>query len=158
MDKDIEIVELVKYNLWANKRLVDWLKMNDDELVLKKCYSSFSTILKTVNHILDGQLLYYSALLKTEYVKFENSLVNESYDELIKQSTAFVEYVENQNTLKSKRLFKYGDLEGEFPQYELIQHCVNHSTYHRGQIITMGHQLEFTKAPSTDMLFYFIMR
>jgi len=56
------------------------------KLVLKKCYSSFSTILKTVNHILDGQLLYYSALLKTEYVKFENSLVNESYDELIKQS------------------------------------------------------------------------
>ncbi|WP_366512826.1 DinB family protein [Kordia sp.] len=31
---------------------------------------------------------------------------------------------------------------------------MNHSTYHRGQIVTMGHQLGFTKAPFTDLFFF----
>jgi uncharacterized damage-inducible protein DinB len=38
---------------------------------------------------------------------------------------------------------------------EMIHHCMNHSTYHRGQIITMGKQLNLSKAPSTDLIFYY---
>jgi uncharacterized damage-inducible protein DinB len=54
-----EIEELVNYNLWANKRLINWLKANDKESLTKECQSSFSNILKTVSHILDGQIFYY---------------------------------------------------------------------------------------------------
>ena len=32
-------------------------------------------------------------------------------------------------------------LNGNFQEFELIQHCMNHSTFHPGQIITIGHQL-----------------
>jgi uncharacterized damage-inducible protein DinB len=31
---------------------------------------------------------------------------------------------------------------------------MNHSTYHRGQIITIGRNLGFTDAPMTDYNFY----
>ena len=155
---DTKTVELVKYNLWANARLIDWLESNDEELIKDECQSSFVTILETVEHILNGQILYFSTLLETEYVKSQNISIRDSYDKLLEQSKTFVKYVESQNTLNTLRFFKYGHLEGQLPQYELIQHCVNHSTFHRGQIITMAHQLRLTKAPSTDMLFYFIER
>jgi uncharacterized damage-inducible protein DinB len=36
-------------------------------------------------------------------------------------------------------------------------HCMNHSTYHRGQIVTMGRNLGFTDAPMTDYNFYNVM-
>lgn len=158
MEKDNKIEELVKYNLWANKRLIAWLEDNDQELIIKECQSSFSTILKTVGHILDGQIFYYSSLNEVSFEKQWDDSLQGSFNGLIEQSTAFVEYVQSQNDLNDLRLIKTKILDGKFPQYELIQHCMNHSAFHRGQIITMGHQLGFTKAPSTDMLFYFIER
>lgn len=37
---------------------------------------------------------------------------------------------------------------------EMLRHVVNHSTYHRGQIVTMLRQLG-KRPPSTDMILYF---
>ena len=37
---------------------------------------------------------------------------------------------------------------------DIIQHAVNHGTYHRGQILTMLRQLGFTKLFSTDYIAY----
>ena len=35
---------------------------------------------------------------------------------------------------------------------EIIIHCMNHSTYHRGQLITMLHQSGFKDVGSTDYI------
>jgi len=59
MEEIDKIRELVNYNLWANKQLLTWLKANEQESLTKECQSSFSNILNTVNHILDGQIFYY---------------------------------------------------------------------------------------------------
>jgi uncharacterized damage-inducible protein DinB len=51
----------------------------------------------------------------------------------------------------------YQNLKGERWEYSLgqmLQHVVNHSTYHRGQIITLLRQLGL-KGVSTDFLLYF---
>jgi uncharacterized damage-inducible protein DinB len=158
MEKKTKIVELVHYNLWANKRLTSWLAANNDELITKNCQSSFSNILTTLDHILDGQLFYYAALNELPIEKPWGNSLQEIYKGLIAQSIDFLTFVESQNTFEDSRLVKINTLEGKFPQFEIIQHCMNHSTFHRGQIITIGHQLKLTKAPSTDMLFYFIER
>jgi uncharacterized damage-inducible protein DinB len=55
----------------------------------------------------------------------------------------------------SKRL-KYKSVKGDAFDarlWELVQHVVNHSSYHRGQVITMLRQLD-AKAPSTDLVLY----
>jgi len=51
----------------------------------------------------------------------------------------------------------YENIKGEHWEYPLghmLQHVVNHSTYHRGQVITMLRQLG-ANAVSTDFLLYF---
>ncbi len=153
-----KIKELVNYNLWANKRLVTWIKANEKSLLTKECQSSFSNILSTVNHILDGQIFYYCVLKEQPIERLWGNTVEEIIKGLIEQSEIFIDYVKSQKSLNEVRLVKIKNLEGTFTQIELIQHCMNHSTFHRGQIITMGHQLRFSKAPSTDMLFFFIKR
>lgn len=160
MNKNKQSEELTKYNLWANKRLVQWLESNNQEFLTKECQSSFSSILETINHIRDGQIFYFSVLQKRHIEKIWDSSIYGAYEGLISQSKEFVEYVETLDidALSESRFVKVKTLNGSFPQYELIQHCMNHSTFHRGQIITMGHQLGLKKAPSTDMLFYIIQR
>ena len=41
------------------------------------------------------------------------------------------------------------------PYYQMLAHVFNHSTYHRGQIVTMLRQVGFTDVGSTDMLGFF---
>ncbi len=158
MGKTAKTIELVNYNLWANKRLIHWLQSNDKELLTKECQSSFTTVLDTVSHILDGQIFYYCLLNEQPIERLWGNTEEEILNGLIEQSEAFIAYVKSQKSLNAFRFLKTKTLEGTFTQFELIQHCMNHSTFHRGQVITMGHQLGFSKAPSTDMLFFFIKR
>lgn len=153
-----EIRELVNYNLWANKRLLTWLKANEQESLTKESQSSFSTILDTINHILDGEIFYYCVLKEQPLERSWGNTIEEILIGFIEQSGKFVSYVKSQKSLHESRFLKIKSLEGTFTQFELIQHCMNHSTFHRWQIITMGHQLGLSKAPSTDMLYFFIQR
>ena len=41
---------------------------------------------------------------------------------------------------------------------QLLLHVFNHSTYHRGQLITMLHQLGYPKVPSTDFFLWLKMK
>jgi uncharacterized damage-inducible protein DinB len=43
--------------------------------------------------------------------------------------------------------------EWRYPLGRMMQHVANHSTYHRGQVVTMLRQLG-ASAPSTDLLYY----
>jgi uncharacterized damage-inducible protein DinB len=157
--KEIDkIEELVNYNLWANKRLINWLKTNDRELLTKECQSSFSNILNTISHILDGQIFYYCVLKEQLFERLWGNSIEETLKGLLEQSEVFANYLKGQELLNEFRFVRTKNLEGNFHQFELIEHCMNHSTFHRGQIITIGHQLGLNKAPSTDMLFYFIER
>jgi len=37
----------------------------------------------------------------------------------------------------------------------MVHHCMNHSTYHRGQLITLARQLGMKEGvPSTDLLYF----
>ena len=40
------------------------------------------------------------------------------------------------------------------PRWEMIHHCMNHSTYHRGQIVTILREVGVTTIPSTDLITY----
>ena len=44
------------------------------------------------------------------------------------------------------------------PRYEYIMQLLNHSTYHRGQVVTIGRSLGFTDAPNTDYHFYNLLK
>ncbi|MCA1641972.1 MAG: DinB family protein [Acidobacteria bacterium] len=55
-----------------------------------------------------------------------------------------------------ERVVAYVNAKGEewrYPLGRMMQHVVNHSTYHRGQVVTMLRQLG-ADAPSTDLLLY----
>jgi uncharacterized damage-inducible protein DinB len=45
--------------------------------------------------------------------------------------------------------------EGRAPFWQMVQHVVNHGTYHRGQVTTMLRQIGAAPPKSTDLIAYY---
>lgn len=158
------IKDYVTYNLWANRTIAEWLRTKPAPLMEQEIASSFPSISLTLLHIWSTQSWWLGNLecLHPESMygkKFEGSF-EEILNGLVRQSDEFHEYV---HALKDEEWEELCDFSipfvGDFlrPRFEMIQHCMNHSTYHRGQVITIGRQLGFTDAPMTDYMFYLLM-
>ena len=48
-----------EYNLWVNQQFVKWLTTKSDDLLHKEVPSSFSSIVKTLNHIWATEEYWY---------------------------------------------------------------------------------------------------
>ncbi len=148
-----------KYNLWANTKLTGFLQKLDTPLLDKELISSFKTIRKTIYHIWDAEILWYSRL-KGESLKnwpsesFKGS-DNDFFKSFVEQSSKFVGFVEDKSDNHLLDSFTYRSIDGkEFTNSisDTILHCMNHSTFHRGQLVTMLRNVGFTELSSTDYI------
>lgn len=44
------------------------------------------------------------------------------------------------------------------PKYDYLMQVINHGTYHRGQIVTIGRNIGITDATNTDYNFYNVVK
>ena len=149
------------YNHWANCTLVNWLRTKPTEILETELKSSFSTIRLTLIHILETQRYWLSIINPGSNYSgqdFDGDLES-TFDTLIAQSEELAEYIETLSAeqIQGETLVVSQWFQCNFPNFEYIMHVVNHTTYHRGQIITMGRNLGFTDAPMTDYNFYNVM-
>jgi uncharacterized damage-inducible protein DinB len=158
-----QLQDLAAYDLWAISRLADWLKTKPAALLEAEVASSFPGIRETLLHIRDVERSLLEQLQQARpsfSTRMDDDSLEEVLETLVEQAALFDEYVQS---LTEEELQEECDCHimfvGEIcrPRFEIIQHCLNHSTYHRGQVITIGHQLGLRDAPMTDYLFY-VMR
>jgi uncharacterized damage-inducible protein DinB len=80
--------------------------------------------------------------------------IESRWHELDRERRAFIDSLTNE---KLPQVFGYENVQGEHWSTRTntpCQHVVNHSSYHRGQIVTLLRQLGKIP-PSTDFLLYF---
>jgi uncharacterized damage-inducible protein DinB len=148
------------YNLWANQTLVNWLKTKPVELLDKEIPSSFPSVLKTLNHIWAVEEFWHAVVTVNKPTSSRYMAQNMDTDEILnglpQQSQTLADYVKtlSEAGLQQNVLLDTPWAKGEQPRYEFLQHVFNHSTYHRGQAITIGRNLGFTDAPMTDYNYY----
>ncbi len=164
----MDFVALVKdfadYNLWANKQLVEWLKTKPAELMDSEVPSSFTSIKQTLVHIWDTQKWWLEVLQRLQpesnYGRIFEGKLEDVFDGMVKHSEEFAAYATSltESSLREECQFSIPYV-GEFirPRFEMIQHCVTHATYHRGQIVTIGRNVGLVDAPMTDYMFYLLM-
>jgi len=160
--KDL-LLSYVKYNLWANQRVCNFLKNNlSEEQFEKEIISSFPSIKKTLLHIWDAQFLWLKRLEGISLTSFPSKdfkgTFNDAIDGLLKTSQQMIDVIDNSNEEKLAALLTYKSVAGD--QYEnttvdILLHVSNHGTFHRGQVITMLRQLGFTKLFPTDYIAFF---
>jgi len=155
-------VELAEFNEWANDIVLSWLNSINDVQWDKYVESSFNSIGETVLHIVSAESVWLERLKKVESPVWLQSTFKGTKDEttaLWKNTSAGLKkFIDgfNESTMMEKLVFKRlnGD-RYEMPHYQVFAHVFNHSTYHRGQLVTMLRQVGFTNVGSTDMLGFY---
>ncbi|HVW95640.1 MAG TPA: DinB family protein [Mucilaginibacter sp.] len=146
------------YNLWANATLATWLRTKPADLLEKELPSSYPGIKATIVHIWQTQRYWLSVISGQEqelYDPFDGTAA-EAICALVEQSDAFADHIKllTEENIADEQEVISPWFRCNFQNLEYVMHAMNHSTYHRGQIITMCRQLGFTDAPMTDYLFY----
>ncbi len=149
--------QLVKYNVWANTKVAEILcTLTTDELQLE-IISSFSSIQKTVLHIWDAEFIWLNRINGIPITTFPSKAYskNSAIDAFVNCSIDWQVLMENKSDAYFDELCSYTNLQQKVFSNridEIVIHCMNHSTYHRGQLITMFRQLGKEQLSSTDFI------
>ncbi|MDZ4756897.1 MAG: DinB family protein [Bacteroidota bacterium] len=157
MELKEHIKNMCLYNQWANEKLFGAIPL---ELADVEINSSFSSIRKTVYHLWDAETVWLERLMDKPLTPWPatanyTGTFAESFTYIKEQENTYIQFIEQADL--SNRI-TYKNLKGiEFSSsfFEILSHVVNHSTFHRGQLVTMLRQAGVTQIPATDLIAYY---
>lgn len=152
----------VDYNLWANRKTTELLASLDPSVINQSIANSFPTIKETLKHLHYAESIWLQRIQLNEHTQIPwpeaNPSADQLYSDLIQASQDLKDYVDGLNADDLGRTVSFITGEGASLSNtieRIIYHVINHSTYHRGQVITMLKQLGIKEAVSTDLYFYY---
>jgi uncharacterized damage-inducible protein DinB len=157
-----DLQTLVDYHYWARDRLLEAIEPLSAEQWRRDLGSSFKSIHETVAHIYAAEWAWHqrwqgnspTALFPAEKLPDVASVRGE-WSELEAKVRAFLAGLGEAGIT---RVFEYRLLngsEGSSPFWQMLQHVVNHASYHRGQVTTMLRQLGAQPGKSMDLIAYY---
>ena len=155
------LLSYVRYNLWANECLIAYLRTLPDAQIHQEMVSSFPSIRKTMLHISDAEVLWQFRLQGISLPTFPSATFQgdneEMFQHILDTSSKFVAILENEKAAYLNEKISYSTISygaATEKRLDMIHHCMNHSTYHRGQIPMMLRQLGYTNLPHLDFMLY----
>jgi uncharacterized damage-inducible protein DinB len=119
--------------------------------------SSFPTLHATVLHMWIAETAWWQRVKLQEKIiipaEAENPTMQDVVNGLILQSALWEQWVKNASEMMLKHVYAFQNSKKELfkqPVYETVMHVINHSTYHRGQLVTMMRTLGVKTIPQTD--------
>ncbi len=154
-------LELAQYNIWANQKMNHWLSQINDEQWSQKLIGSFESIEATAIHTAGAEKIWLERL-NNQAQPFLNLTFKGNKSDLIEiwknASENLKNYVSNVSEEDLQETFAYKNLKGEDfsrVKYQAIAHVLNHSTYHRGQLVNYLRQVGFTSVETTDLIYFY---
>lgn len=156
-----QIIELYSYDDWGNRKLLTAVSNLENEEFVRDLSSSFKSIRDTTVHILGAEELWLSrwmgeqgrTLLNSDDFPTFNSLA-ERWGDYRNQINSFLASLTEEDLTQE---ISYKNLKGIPYTLELwkqMLHVTNHSSFHRGQAVTMLRQL-MKQPPSLDLISYY---
>jgi len=162
---DVERIRaLYEFNRWANAAVLDAVSALRPEDWTRDLKNSFPSVRDTLVHILWAEWIWLrrwkgvspkSVFDPTEFATVD--LLRTRWIEVEHEQADFVTGL-NEESLST--VIEYVNTRGEsfaYPLWQMLQHVVNHSTYHRGQITMMLRQLGATPVATDFLVFYDLM-
>lgn len=158
-------VQLYDYHIWANNRFFERLKELPTNVYTQEVQSVFPSIAETLVHMYTTETIYLGVMRENSMDEIQASITLEhekakdkSLEEMevlyagqVKLYKALFNSQEDMNKPITAEHPTYGRLETYLS--EIVQHLVNHGTYHRGNLTAMIRQQGYPSVP-TDYIMY----
>jgi uncharacterized damage-inducible protein DinB len=155
-------IELADFNNWAGNRAIEWLAQITDEQWPQVALSSFGSIRETAVHIVSAEKIWIDFWTDAKNPVYLSSEFTGSRTDLIAiwrtVSNDIKTFIENYPIENYTNEIKVKKPNGEHVAMEFrktFPHMINHSTYHRGQLVTLLRQVGFTSLSNTDLFTYY---
>jgi uncharacterized damage-inducible protein DinB len=165
LGKDLLLTD-VSYSAWSNRRLLDACSALTGEELERDLHISHASILATLRHVCDGEKVWLDCLATTADLgtwrlpqgpapELSLDSLRRSWPELWDGYLRWLEDM-SENSLDVELTIQLpGDVERSLARWQILRHVLEHSTFHRGQIIGMirclGHQ-----PPAVNRMDYYL--
>jgi uncharacterized damage-inducible protein DinB len=151
--------QLLLYTLWANRLCLETAAGIPHEALTRDAGVSFGSLLGTLAHILRSQrrwLARFTGQMQPEAVEFPDlETLTAGWAETAAQLEFFLASL-TEDQLAADITWEDTELGPVTrPLWQPVSHMVNHSTYHRGQVVSLMRQLGY-QPPKTDLIFFFL--
>jgi len=157
----IDIEQFFEYNRWANERVLAAASRLTAEQFTKDLSNSFPSIRDTLVHMVWAEWIWLmrwrgeSPKIIFDPADFPTiARLKEKWREIEIGQVDFIDTLAEESLAIVIAYFNTKGEEWKYPLGHMMQHVVNHASYHRGQITTMLRQLG-AEAMSTDYLLFF---
>jgi len=153
---------LLDYHYWARDRLLDAVVPLPADQLTRDLGSSFKSVRDTLAHIYSAEWAWYSrwvgrsptALMPPDTFA-DVAAIRAAWTELEGNVRTFVDELGEPGIT---RVLEFKMINGEprsAPFWQMVQHVVNHASYHRGQVTTMLRQLGAAPPKSMDLIAFY---
>jgi uncharacterized damage-inducible protein DinB len=157
-----ELRTLVDYHYWARDRLLDAVDRLSSEQLNENLGNSFPTIRATLVHLYGAERIWCarwageSPRSMPDLSEFPDlPSIHRAWADQERQIRALLERFGEEGV---ETVIEYRMANGQpqaQPFWQMLQHLVNHGSYHRGQITTMLRQLEQAPPASMDLIAFY---
>ncbi len=156
-----DVRTLFSYNRWANHRLLETCRALSPAAFTRNLGTSHGSVRGTLVHTLWSEWIW---LRRWQGVSPRQIFTEDQFSDVSAIEARWAQVERDRGNLldglAEDRLLapvSYENLQGErwdYPLVHMMVHVVNHSSYHRGQVVTLLRQLGETP-PVTDFLVFF---
>ena len=152
---------LYAYNSWANYRTLEACAALSHEQFTRDLGSSFRSVRDTLAHISGVEWLWLERWRGRSHNTIPPGSDFPDFEALRRRwleiEHYLMGYVSSLSDGDIQRVVEHTTTSGvpqSAPLWQMLQHLVNHGTYHRGQVAAMVRQLG-SKPISTDLIFFY---
>ena len=156
-----EIRTLYAYNRWATNRLLEAARLVSPADFTRDLGTSHGSLRGTLVHIVWAEWIWLqrwrgnSPKLVFSQDQFPDvDAIASRWHEVDRDQQAFITTLTDDHLLTRLSYENLQSQQWEYWLMHMMQHVVNHSSYHRGQVVALLRQLGETP-PSTDFLVFF---
>jgi uncharacterized damage-inducible protein DinB len=157
-----ELQALVAYHYWARDRMLAAVEPLTPDQFTRDLGNSFRSVRDTLSHLQGSEWVWLS---RFQGASPSNRLPHERFPDLAAVRAGWADteaglraFVGGLDAAGVERVIEYRMLNGEPGASRvsyMVQHLVNHGTYHRGQVTTMLRQLGAAPPESLDLITFY---
>ena len=153
---------LLDFHYWARDRMLDAIEPLTPEQWTQDLGNSFRSVRDTVAHIYSAEWVWYerwrgnapAALLSADQFP-DVAAIRRAWTEQEQSVRALVDEFGEDGVARVIPYTLFSGVASASPFWQMLQHVVNHASYHRGQVTTMLRQLGAAPAKSCDMITFY---